>query len=272
MDSVTAKQTEKLSSRRSLLAGAAIFGAFAASNGVGAGSAKAWSLFPRRTPDSGWDGGGGHCYLEGTLIAAPEGERRIETLEIGDLITTGSGTTKAVKWIGRWTAEQGAEQVWDRKEVPVRIARGALDGIAPYSDLYVSEQHCMFIDGVLIPAIDLVNGVSITKELPPAIDALRYFHVELEDHDIIVANGARSESLRVDSGDRQRFDNGEEYLSLYDFEPAEMTACALVVGNTTRMKELQSRVRIGISPLYDVRQPHEVARARLADQATRMAA
>jgi len=269
MDSVTAKQTGKLTSRRNLLAGAAVFGAFAASNGVGASSAKAWGLFPSRKPDSGWgSGGGGHCYLEGTLIATPDGERCIESLAIGDLVTTASGAARPVKWIGRWIAEQGR----DRQYVPVKVSRGALDGTAPHTDLYVSDQHCMFIDGVLIPAIDLVNGISITKEAPSAIDALRYFHVELEDHDIIVANGAQSESLRVAAGDRQRFENGEEYLGLYDYEPVNMAACAPIIGNTTRMKELQSRFRTAIAPLYDVRHPHEVVRARLADQATRLAA
>jgi Hint domain len=246
-----------------------MFGAFAATNTLGAVEA----LARRRRRRSGYSGGGagsGHCYLKGTMIATPRGERAIDSLEIGDLVTTASGDSKPVKWIGRWKAEKLSDQSWEWAHVPVKIARGALDGALPHRELYVTDMHCLLVDGVLIPAIDLVNGVSIMKELPPT-DELEYFHVELEGHDIVIANGAHSETLSVEAGDRQRFDNGDEYLQLYGSEPTCMTKCAPLYANNTRGKELLSRIRTTVAPICDVRLPHEIARARLAEEAMRRA-
>lgn len=264
----TDDQSGILSSRRGLLFGAALVGALATVIAIDTGKARARPRRRRRRHRRG----GTHCYLKGTLIETPAGERCIEGLEVGDLVKTASGALKPVKWVSRWTAKKSIDHDFDWDNVPVKVARGALNGIAPHRDLYVTDEHSLFIDGVLIPAIDLVNDVNITKELPPGNELLTYFHIELEDHDVIIANGAQSETLRVAAGDRKRFDNGHEYLSLYAFEAAEMQSCALIAANNTRLKELQSRIRTAIAPLYDIRQPHEVIWARLADRAMRMAA
>ncbi len=265
--------SRRMASRRSLLAGSALIGAFLATNSVGSAESHAMALFPRHLRKKRKrEGGGGHCYLKGTMIDTPDGISRIEDLEVGDLVTTASGAFKPVKWIARWTAEMRADQCWDQDSVPVKLARGSLDGIAPHTDLYVTDFHCLFIDGLLVPAFDLINGVNIAKALPPGADVLTYFHIELENHDVIIANGAHSETLRCAAGDRQCFDNGHEYRSLFGVEATEMQACAPIAANNTRAKVLQSRILNAISPIYDRRPPHEMIRARLAAQAVGRAA
>jgi O-antigen biosynthesis protein len=70
----------------------------------------------------------------------------------------------------------------------------------------------MFIDGMLIPAAALVNGVSIVQEAE--IDEVTYIHLEFDTHTVIYAEGAASESF-VDDESRAMFDNAAEYARLY---------------------------------------------------------
>jgi Hint domain len=83
------------------------------------------------------------------------------------------------------------------------IARGI-----PDRDLRLSATHAVYVDGALVPAAALVNGVSIRREHHDA--AISYFHIELEGHDIIFAEGLPVETF-IDDGSRQLFDNAEEY-------------------------------------------------------------
>ena len=104
------------------------------------------------------------------------------------------------------------------KSEPVRIRANALaDGI-PHSDLTVTADHGMIIDGLVINAAALVNGDTInfvaTPDLP---DRMQVFHVETEDHNVILANGAPAETF-IDVADRKSFDNYAEYLDLYGTE------------------------------------------------------
>ena len=96
--------------------------------------------------------------------------------------------------------------------LPIRIKAGALDENIPRRDLSVSPHHAMYFDGVLIEARDLVNDVSIVQAV--RIDEVEYFHIELDTHDIIVAEGALSETF-VDDHSRGMFHNVHEYRALY---------------------------------------------------------
>ena len=95
---------------------------------------------------------------------------------------------------------------------PVRIRAGALGNGLPHSDLTVTADHGMVIDGLIINASALINGTTIDwvpmDELP---DRVTYYHVETEDHDVILANGAPAETF-VDAVTRSHFDNHQEYL------------------------------------------------------------
>jgi autotransporter passenger strand-loop-strand repeat protein len=151
------------------------------------------------------------CYCGGTAILTDKGERPVEALAIGDRLVTKSGAARPIKWIGR-RSYSGVFARGKRDILPVTIRQGALDGVLPHRDLHVSPLHALFIDGVLIPARALVNGVSIVQA--DRVERVDYFHLELETHDVIYAEGAAAESF-VDDDSRSIFHNAAEYGALY---------------------------------------------------------
>ena len=75
----------------------------------------------------------------------------------------------------------------------------------------------MFLSGVLIEAKDLINGVSIVQA--EAVESVEYFHIELDSHDVIIAEGALSETF-IDDDSRGMFHNAHDYDTLYADEDA----------------------------------------------------
>lgn len=183
------------------------------------------------------------CFAPGSLIATPGGERAVEALAIGDLVLTASGQAVPIKWIGRQTVFPWISV--SEKMEPVRFRKGALGGGLPHSDLIVTADHGMIVDGLVINASALVNGTTIefvpVSELPHLIT---YYHIETENHDVILANGAPSETF-VDVPGRRGFDNYQEYLELYGAERiiTEMRAPRITC---RRMLPDTIRARLGI--------------------------
>ena len=159
------------------------------------------------------------CFRTGTRIAVAGGERAVERLRIGDRVRTASGALRPVRWLGRrrYPAATVAAQ---RQLRPVRIMAGALGQGLPRRDLFVSPLHAMLIDGVLVPAAAIVNGTSITRA---PIAAVSYVHVELDSPDIILAEGAATETF-VDCDSRAMFDNAAEFAQLYPDAPDQRWA------------------------------------------------
>jgi|HubBroStandDraft_6_1064221.scaffolds.fasta_scaffold759090_1 hypothetical protein len=154
--------------------------------------------------------GGGGCLVSGTSIVTPDGAVCVEDLSIGSMVLTASGV-KPIRWIGRRSYSDLAATA-DREVLPIHIRRDALGDNVPSGDLWVSPEHAMFIDGMLIPAALLINGVSIVQE--ESADELTYFHLEFDAHTIIYAEDAPTESF-VDDQSRAMFDNAAEYRALY---------------------------------------------------------
>lgn len=153
------------------------------------------------------------CFLEGTGIATPTGEVNVETVQRGDMVLTADGREVPVLWVGRQTIKNS---IWlSEKLAPVCISAGALGN---HSDLYVSADHGMIVDGMVINAAALVNWDTIrfvsVDDMP---DEYTYYHIETEDHDVILANGAAAETF-VDAAGRAGFDNHDEYLELFGAE------------------------------------------------------
>ena len=156
------------------------------------------------------------CYCRGTLIEIERGQQEVETLQIGDKVRTASGALRPIKWIGR--RSYGGRFVMGRKDIlPVCIKAGALADNLPARDLWVSPNHAMYLSRVLIEAKDLINGASIVQA--ERVETLEYFHIELETHDVIIAEGALSESF-IDDDSRGLFHNAHDYETLYAKEHA----------------------------------------------------
>jgi hypothetical protein len=197
------------------------------------------------------------CFMRGTHIATDQGTVSVEGLSVGDLVKTHFGGLVPIKWIGyrRVDCHRYADP---RKVWPVRISGGALGEGVPRRDLLLSPDHAMFIEDVLIPVKYLLNGTSVTQiKMAKVI----YFHVELDRHDVLLAEGAPAESF-LPTGDRSDFENGGSPLSLHPTFCAhshdsrlmwEALGCApLVVAGPAleaARQRLQARVDCAASPV-----------------------
>ena len=121
----------------------------------------------------------------------PSGEVPIETLRIGDCVATLSGEMRPIRWIGR-----GRMPASGSRNAVIVIGAGALTDGVPHRDLHVTKGHSLYLDGVLVPAENLVNHHSIVwNERARGLDV---FHIELDTHEVLLANGAAAESYRDD--------------------------------------------------------------------------
>ena len=77
----------------------------------------------------------------------------------------------------------------------MRIARGALADNIPSRDLYLSPEHKLLLDGVLVAARDLLNGFTICQVTDEAVARIDYFHIELDTHECVLADGAWAEAV-----------------------------------------------------------------------------
>ncbi|SEK86408.1 Hint domain-containing protein [Roseovarius azorensis] len=143
------------------------------------------------------------CFTRGTLIETENGPVPVERLAVGDMLRTLDHGFQPVRLVCHTTCDAIDLQL--RPAIrPVYILAGALGNGLPLRDLKVSPQHRMLVSSriaermfgtaeVLIPAIKLIGlpGVFIDR----SVTEVEYFHVLLDDHEVIFAEGAPSESL-----------------------------------------------------------------------------
>jgi hypothetical protein len=157
------------------------------------------------------------CFAEGTRILTERGEVPVEALRAGDVVVTHLGDPRVVRWIGRRRIDLRRHANPSRVR-PIRIAAEAFPDNKPHRELRVSPDHAVLFDGVLIPAKLLVNGASILVDTE--CRAVTYFHVELDQHDILLAEGLAAESY-LDTGNRAMFENGGDPVRLHPDFAAE---------------------------------------------------
>jgi hypothetical protein len=133
----------------------------------------------------------------------------VEELAPGDFAVTAENELARVIWIGRRDVELVRHPA-PAQIRPVRIAAGALAMGVPERDLFLSPDHALYFDGSLVQARDLIDGVVIRQDFE--VRAVRYYHVELESHAVLLAEGAGAESY-FDCGQRGVFSSASARLA-----------------------------------------------------------
>jgi len=169
------------------------------------------------------------CFAAGTRIGTLTGETAVESLAAGMRVRLANGGGAEIVWLGHRRVA-GCRHPRPRDVQPVRIAAGTFGEGLPLRDLWLSPDHAVFVEGVLVPIRHLVNNTSIIQEV---CDSITYWHVELAQHDVILAEGLPCESF-LDTGNRSAFANGGTVVQAHpDFARRHWdgAACApLVVG------------------------------------------
>jgi hypothetical protein len=158
------------------------------------------------------------CFAAGTLIKTTRGAVPVEALTTDDHVITATNGPMPVRWVGHRTfAAKGAL-------APICITKGTLGNSR---DLLVSPAHRMAVSGwqvavlfaedeVLVPARALLNGDRIYRK---AGGEITYYHVLLDSHEVIYAEGAAAESLFLgqDGSELSAFSRAalDEVLSIY---------------------------------------------------------
>lgn len=153
------------------------------------------------------------CFVAGTKIRTPEGEKAIEELQIGDLISTANGA-KALKFVCQNT--RSFNELLATGKNPIRVAAGTFGATA---DLLMSPSHAINLEGSLIESGALIDHASVERVGEWNAPELTYFNLELDQHELIWANGVATESYfssyRTNGFSRQSWDNYSEYVALY---------------------------------------------------------
>jgi len=189
------------------------------------------------------------CFATGTRIETTRGAVAVENLVIGDMVPAKfAGAAVPIIWIGHRTVtcdrHPRPEQVW-----PVRVMRGAFGRNQPQSDLWLSPDHAVYVDKVLIPIKRLINGTSVAQ-VP--VQQIAYYHIELPRHDVVTAEGLAVESYLDLAGRRSDFANGPGPMRLHPdfsswaFTPSwvwEAFGCARLVVTGPEVEAAQNLVR-----------------------------
>lgn len=140
------------------------------------------------------------CFVKGSRLATDRGQIAVEDLCLGDRVLTRDHGYRPIRWIGAREFDADTLAAFPQLR-PVHIATAALDGVLPLADLAVSPQHRLLVTGAggpgcdretLVPAIALTGQAGITLS---AADAVIYYHVMFDAHEVICSEGAWSESF-----------------------------------------------------------------------------
>jgi Hint domain len=156
------------------------------------------------------------CFTAGTRVDTPDGLRRIEDLAPGDLVTTLGNGSQPLRWSGVRHVP-AAEMLMTPDLQPVEFATGVIGNTGP---LRVSPQHRILLndwraqvffgeDEVLVPAKALVNGLTIRQVLPA--EGVTYVHLLFDRHEIIVSEGALSESFHPGETGLEALDEAQRH-------------------------------------------------------------
>jgi len=209
--------------------------------------------------------GGGNCFLKGTLIDTPAGQKKVEDLLIGDLVSTIGGASRPVQFISAYSYKKSdPSRDWVEDVKPVVVRKSAISDNVPSRDLYVTRGHALYLEGMLVPVFNLINGSTIVVDDAEHRLELEYFHVKFESHDVIFAEGAACESLLTVSESARNF---ADYYAAHGFPESEQKPFAPIQSFWSRRSQLASRVRSAASLIKESRRPLDLVRDRLEARA-----
>ena len=147
-----------------------------------------------------WDNTNVVCFVRGTLIETSRGAVAIESLRAGDLVLTRDNGMQPLRWIG--SRHLAGADLPDRRR-PIRIRAGALGAGLPTADLLVSPQHRVLVRSKIAQRMFGAPEVLVAATLLCLIDRnhvdqvteVDYFHMLFDRHEIVLSNGAETESL-----------------------------------------------------------------------------
>lgn len=195
-------------------------------------------------------------FCAGTRILTARGRVRVEKLRLNDTVMTLRDGPMPIRWIGQRIYGRYFARL-NPHSVPIMIQRDAIDEGVPSRDVYISPLHNLFIDGILIPAEELLNGISITR--CEEMDPIAYYSIELPVHAVVLADDLPAESY-LDRGDRAMFvstasiDSSEQEAT-----QLPMVACAPIVqsGPTVDRVRASIALRAGITPPHIMDRPQD---------------
>ena len=171
------------------------------------------------------------CFTPGTLIATPQGERLVEDLQVGDRVITRDNGIQEIKWVGRKDLT-GFDLARKPHFKPILIQQGALGNNLPEHDMLVSPNHRVLVANdktalyfeereVLVAAKHL-TGLDGVDEVES--NGVAYIHVMFDSHEVILSNGAWTESFQPGDYSLKGIGNAQrqEILELFpELEHAE---------------------------------------------------
>ena len=182
------------------------------------------------------------CFCAGTMILTDRGERPVEELEVGDVVVTrqdGVETSMPIRWAGRRRVVT-ARHPEPEQVHPIRIMRDAVAPGMPARDLFVSPDHALLLDGMLIQARQLVNHMTVTHDSRRTV--VTYHHIELDRHAVLIAEGLPCESY-LDGGNRGQFDATGSVVRLHVPTVRDgRTACAPIVTDAAVVRPVWQRL------------------------------
>ena len=145
------------------------------------------------------------CVCRGTPVLTATGYRPVESLKAGDMLQTLSGELKRILWADSSRLDPASLDLLPNMR-PIRIRANALGAGYPSSDLELSPQHRIYVNGRGIEATAGVGtGLIAAKHLVglPGVEVVGdaetvdYFHILLPDHDVIWTAGLPTESMYI---------------------------------------------------------------------------
>ena len=143
------------------------------------------------------------CFTPGTTIATPKGERLVEELQEGDRIITRDNGIQEIAWVGHKSMD-GKQLAANPHLKPILIKAGSLGDGLPERDMLVSPNHRVLVASemtqlyfeereVLAAAKHMTGAQGIH-----AVDvmATTYIHFMFEKHEVVLSNGAWTESFQ----------------------------------------------------------------------------